>query len=199
MQQEEEKLKAFTEVIQAEALAEAAAIRKELSKKRKQALKQAREHFSKEAQAYKDTRCSEITVRERRRVAAHMSRSHHKILQYREDCANEVFDMVQKLIEQFTASDEYAEHMKTLLIRAAKVLGSGFAAEVYLRTEDMHMALELSHIVKDVRLQFLEGKFALGGLQVLCPAVGIRVDLSFDAAIADLLGHFSEISGMVMD
>jgi len=199
MQLEEEKLKAFVEVVQTEAIREAVEMRSELKRQRKAALRLERVRLIRETESYRDKRCGEITIRERRRVAAHMSRSHHQILRYREDCANEVFNMVQERIRSFTASDEYAGHMELLLGRAVKIIGSGVGADVYLRAEDMHLSPLLEHSVSDVRLQFIEGKFALGGLYVSCPSAGIRVDLCFDSAMSDLLGHFSEISGMALE
>ena len=51
----------------------------------------------------------------------------------------------------------------------------------------------------DLELTVLEGDFRLGGLCLYCPKKRVRADLSFDSAMSDMVGHFSEISGMEMN
>ena len=69
---------------------------------------------------------------------------------------------------------------------------------VYLRPEDMHFSDELQESVTGVNLAFREGDFYLGGMRVVCPSKGQRIDMSFDTAMSDMLGHFTEITGINM-
>ena len=45
-------------------------------------------------------------------------------------------------------------------------------------------------------LAFSEGDFVLGGLRVFSPAKGQRIDMSFDTALAEMVGHITELTGM---
>ncbi|MGI5936907.1 MAG: hypothetical protein ACOX7I_08920 [Oscillospiraceae bacterium] len=47
--------------------------------------------------------------------------------------------------------------------------------------------------------RFYTGAFSLGGLRVTCKAQGRRVDASFDTALEELIGHFSELTGIKVD
>ena len=46
---------------------------------------------------------------------------------------------------------------------------------------------------------FEEGGFSLGGLVFECAEKGRKIDLSFDAALEDLEGRFSEITGFSLE
>ena len=75
-------------------------------------------------------------------------------------------------------------------------LGTDAPAEVSLRAEDLRFADELLTTTPGAHLAFVEGDFALGGLRVVCPSKGQRIDMSFDTALADMVGHITELTGM---
>lgn len=198
IQETDKKLEAFTGAIVADAIRESKAITEELHKKQNELISRAEKEISSEAERYKKNRIAEIMAREGRRVNTRMTQNKYTLLQYREDCATEAFGEVRERIKTFTASHEYLPHLKQLLQKAIDALGYGFSAEVYLRREDMRFADELLHAATGVSLDFKEGSFSLGGLSVVCPAMGRRADMTFDTALSDMLGHFSELTGLNM-
>ena len=60
----------------------------------------------------------------------------------------------------------------------------------------MRFADELMNSASGVSLAFAEGSFALGGLSLVCLSKGRRVDMTFDSALSDMVGHFSELAGL---
>ena len=196
VQDTDKKLEAFGNAILGEAIEESRRITDELHKRQEEIISGAKAEISADAERYVNVRISEIQAREGRRVAARMTENKHTLLQYREDCATESFAKVSARIEAFTASEDYLPHLKTLLRQAVEALGYGFSATVYLRPEDMRFADELMNSASGVSLAFAEGSFALGGLSLVCLSKGRRVDMTFDSALSDMVGHFSELAGL---
>ncbi len=192
------KLEEYTDSIIADAIEDSNKIVSELREKQEKLIQKAETDITAEALRYQNAKIAEIKTRENLRINARMTENKYKLLQYREDCANEAFKDVEQKIVEFTASEEYLPHLKGLLKKAIDFLGYGFLVEVYLRPEDMHLADELHASVSGVSLAFCEGEFALGGLRVVCPTKGQRIDLSFDTSMKDLVGHFTELSGLNM-
>lgn len=190
------KLNAFNDSILADAEEEARKITSELHQKQNELISKAEAEISADTQRRTKIRIAEIEARESRRVAARMTDNKRALLQCREDCAAEAFGMVRAKIEAFTASEEYLPQLKSLLSQAVSVLGYGYSATVYLRPEDMRFSDALMSSVSGVSLAFCEGNFSLGGLSMVCQSKGRRIDMTFDSAMTDMLGHFSELSGM---
>lgn len=199
MQHAAKKLEIFKDSILGEAYAKAQRIRNNLEAMRSKILAEAAESIQRESNRRYETRCAEITARETRRVSVRISNNHHTLLQYREDCANEVFDMASQRIRAFASSPEYPQHLSRLLQQAVQELSSTGLFRIYLRPEDFQYQDILKKAVPSVSLEFEEGAFYLGGLHVYCPSRRLRIDLSFDTAMSDLVGHFSEISGMHLE
>ncbi len=63
----------------------------------------------------------------------------------------------------------------------------------------MGYAQGLNSASPGVKLEFLEGGFSLGGLVLECPERCRRIDLSFDSALEDLEGRFSELTGFSLE
>ena len=63
----------------------------------------------------------------------------------------------------------------------------------------MGLAPALAGAAGGVRLEFREGGFSLGGLVLECPERCRRIDLSFDSALEDLEGRFSELTGFSLE
>jgi vacuolar-type H+-ATPase subunit E/Vma4 len=193
------KLQRFVDSIIDESSADAQEILKELEEKREEKLTKIRASLDTEVAQYYERRSTEIKARERARVSAKTANDKHELLELREKCAVSAFAETRKKIAEFTASEQYPEHLAALLNKAISALGYGFAAEVRLRPEDMKYTDFLLGSVSGVSLGFSEGNFMLGGLQLICQARGLRIDLSFDSAMTDLVGHFSELTGMQVE
>jgi len=198
-EQDRIKLQIFTDAVLRESTEEAGEIMEELRRNSESTLKKLEAEYSEEAERYYRNRSAEISAAQSHRVAARMVENKHKLLSLREDCARAVFGDVRRRIAEFTKTEEYGEHMVALLQRAVDELGYGFSAEVFLRPEDMYLKDKLISSARGVSLAFSEGSFTLGGLRLVCPSRGRRVDLSFDSSLTDLIGHFSELSGMQME
>jgi len=193
------KLEAFTDTIIAEAVGEAQNITLELRKKQNEIIKEAEDALVLEAERYKKTSVAEIKAAEERRISAKLNSNKHALLKYRESCAIGMNKQVRDKIREFTESEEYLPHLKELLKKAVDTLGYGYSVEVLLRPEDMKYADELLASTSGVSLAFSEGIFTLGGLRVVCHSKGQRIDMSFDTALNDMVGHFSELAGLKME
>lgn len=198
MLEQQKKLELFKKSIMEESTKDVERIVTDLATSRKLAILKVRRQLSEEAAGYLESRSDEISAREKLRVNAHRNKLRHELLQYREECAKEVFRIAQEHIARFTESDAYPAHMAGLLARAIGEIGYGFTADVYLRPEDMGLADYLLGSVSGVSLGFGEGTFILGGLRLASPAKARRVDLSFDTALTDLIGHFSDMAGIYL-
>ena len=194
----DKKLEEYTDAIIADAMEDSRQIVLELREKQEKIIKKADMDIAAEALKYQKARIAEIKTKESLRINAKMIENKQTILQYREDCATETFKEVEAEIVKFVSSEKYLPHLTTLLKRAIEVLGFGVLAVVYLRPEDMHFSDELQESVTGVNLAFREGDFYLGGMRVVCPTKGQRIDMSFDTALSDMLGHFTEITGINM-
>jgi len=194
--QQQHKLDVFVQAILSESDTEVNDILRRMEVEHKEAIDAARVSLEQEAARYKAAKISEIRARENRRVNARMTGNKQKLLQFREECANENFKRVQERLRVFMDSPKYADHLKRLLQRASRLLKDGEEADVYLRPEDMRFAGILGASQPDFQLNFHPGHQHLGGLQLVSHEQGMRVDMSFDSALNDQIGHFAEISGM---
>lgn len=194
----DKKLEDYTGAIISDAIEDSRQIVIELREKQEKIIKKADMDIAAEAMKYQNAKIAEIKTKESLKINARMIENKHTILQYREDCAIEAFKEVEAKIMEFTASEEYLPHLKSLLKRAVEVLGFGIVAVVYLRPEDLHFFDELQASVTGVNIAVREGEFYLGGMRVVCPTKGQRIDMSFDTAMIDMVGHFTEITGLNM-
>ncbi|MEA4894049.1 MAG: V-type ATP synthase subunit E [Oscillospiraceae bacterium] len=199
MQDTDKKLEAFTDTIISEAMDEANKITFELRDRQNAMIRDAETAIAAEAERYQKSSIAEIRAGQERRISAKLNNNKHTLLEYREAWANEMHKQVVCRINDFTASEAYLPHLKALLKKAIDFLGYGLSAEVFLRPEDMKYADELLKSTSGVSLAFCEGVFTLGGLRVVCHSKGQRIDMSFDTAMGDMVGHFSEIAGLKMD
>jgi vacuolar-type H+-ATPase subunit E/Vma4 len=193
-----DRLDSFIGSIMNEAKSDASAILEELRSEQEKAVREMEDAISAEAARYQAAKIAEISARESRRVSAHMTENKLKLLEFRESCANEVYKEVAKKISEFVDSPEYPDYLVSLLNEALKAVGSCSSADVYLREEDMHLKEKLARST-GASLTFHAGAFSLGGLRVICKAQGRRVDASFDTALEELKGHFSELTGLQVD
>ena len=86
-----------------------------------------------------------------------------------------------------------------LLVKAYGGMPGITAARVFLRQADMKYQDALAARLPEVRLEFVEGRFVLGGLILMSEEKARRVDLTFDSGFSDLSGRFSEITGFCVE
>lgn len=195
----DKKLEEFTGAIISDAIEDSKKIVLELRDKQEKLISKAETDIAAEAMRYQNVKIAEIKTRENLRVNARMTENKFALLKYREEWANKAFIEVRDKVVEFTASEEYLPHLESLLKKAIEFLGYGHLVEVSLRPEDMHFADDLIGSVTGVSIAVTEGSFSLGGLRVVCPSKGQRIDLSFDTSLNDMVGHFSELADLKMD
>jgi len=195
----DKKLEEFTGAIITDAIEDSKKIVLELRDKQEKLISKADTDIAAEAMRYQNVKIAEIKTKENLRINARMTENKFALLQYREEWANKAFIEIRDKVVEFTASDEYLPHLELLLKKAIEFLGYGFLVEVSLRPEDMHFADDLIRSVTGVSIAVTEGSFSVGGLRVVCPSKGQRLDLSFDTSLKDMVGHFSELAGLKMD
>ena len=199
MPDQEEKLHAFTQTALREASRDAQRIKDELRAEHDRAMAAVHTKYKAEIGRWREARAAEVRSAEMRRVNAVIAENRRAMLDYRESCAKEVFSALPERIRAFAESAEYPKHMRKLLRRAHDAIGGNEPMELYLREADMGLADTLRSALPELELTVLEGDFRLGGLCLYCPKKRVRADLSFDSAMSDMVGHFSEISGMEMN
>ena len=106
---------------------------------------------------------------------------------------------MRRRVLELPEQPEYGNTLKEQLWRALDAVPGARSARVLLRREDMRFAQSLNAASPGVRLSFEEGGFSLGGLVFECAEKGRKIDLSFDAALEDLEGRFSEITGFSLE
>ena len=120
MQQQMEKLLHFTDAVMKNAVRESDELRKQLEETRTQALERVRDEAKEAARAYYDKEAARIRAEAGREISKHLMESKREIYLRRKEIGQEVFDKVRERIAQYTASPEYPEHLKELLLSALK-------------------------------------------------------------------------------
>ena len=196
MQQQMEKLLHFTDAVMKTAVRESDELRKQLEETRTQALERVRDEAKEAARAYYDKEAARIRAEAGREISKHLMESKREIYLRRKEIGQEVFDKVRERIAQYTASPEYPEHLKELLLSALKQLPGATRVSLRLRQEDLPLGPELAKAAAPVKVEYEEGSFSLGGLAIRCPELGLRVDCSFDNRLEELSSHFAESFGL---
>ncbi len=199
MQERKSKLEAFTKAVTGAANAKAEEMNKETERLERQALEEYAEALASAAEKKRASALADAKVRENKRIVAEGLAAKRSLLQFREDCADDVFSEVKRRILELPKTPEYAETLKNQLWRALDAVPGAREATVWLRREDMGCAQILNSASPGVKLRFLEGGFELGGLILECEEKNRKIDLSFDAALEDLEGRFSELTGFSLE
>ncbi len=195
----EEKLSAMEHEIMADVRAESEQIHAETDAEEKRRLEEYTERLRSEAENKLATATAKARVREDKRITAAFHHGRRALLEYREDCAQNVFDEVRRRLMSYPGQNEYADILCGLFHRALAVVPAALEATVYLREADMKYATLLDNEARDMRLEFEPGTFTLGGLMLECAEQRRRIDLSFDSALEDMKGKFSEIADFSME
>ena len=199
MQEEKSKLKAFTSAVTAAAQERAAKINAETEQLEREAMEAYSADLAAAAAKRRASALADAKVRENKRIVAEGLAAKRSLLQVREDCADDVFAEVRRRVLELPEQPEYGNTLKEQLWRALDAVPGARSARVLLRREDMRFAQSLNAASPGVRLSFEEGGFSLGGLVFECAEKGRKIDLSFDAALEDLEGRFSEITGFSLE
>ncbi|MEG1633638.1 MAG: V-type ATP synthase subunit E family protein [Oscillospiraceae bacterium] len=195
MLEDTNKLNAFTASVLDAARAEALAIETETRAAEERELAQLDAAAALEAARLETLAAASAKAAADKRIIAARLAERRTVLEFRERCADEIFADVKRRLLEYCDSAEYPPALAALLKRAAAAVPGARDVSVYLRSRDMEYAPALSAAAPELCLEFLVGDIALGGLILLCPSAGRRVDLTFDSALADLYGRFSDISG----
>lgn len=199
MQEENSKLQAFTVSVTAAAQERAAKMDEETERMEREAMETYSADLAAAAAKRRAAALADAKVRENKRVVAEGLAAKRSLLQFREDCADDVFAEVRRRVLELPKQPEYEKTLRDQLWRALDAVPGARSARVLLRREDMRFAQALNAASPGVRLSFEEGGFTLGGLVLECGEQGRKIDLSFDAALEDLEGRFSEITGFSLE
>lgn len=199
MQERKSKLADFTAAVTGAASAKAAEMNAETERLEREALDEYASVLRSAAEKRRASALADAKVRENKRIVAEGLASKRSLLQFREDCADDVFAEVRRRVLELPEQPEYGNTLKEQLWRALDAVPGARSARVLLRREDMRFAQSLNAASPGVRLSFEEGGFSLGGLVFECAEKGRKIDLSFDAALEDLEGRFSEITGFSLE
>lgn len=195
----QKKLNDFSAEIIKEANSGSKEILAAIENDRSRALSAAAAEIAQETARYLKAKFEEIKGLESRHISTTMMENRRQLFLLRGEFADEVFNLVREKIVDFTNSFQYFIQLKILLARGIDELKCNDVMEVFLRNEDVTLAEELAKSVSGTKLTFREGHFTLGGLLITCPANHITIDMTFDAALDDLVGHFAEIFGLGLD
>lgn len=190
-----DKAAVFTEAILADARARSREIRESVESAEKTALDRLEAEQKAEAERRVAAGTADARARAEKRITAGVLKCRRELLQYREDCAGEVYEAVRARLVSYPDSADYGGTLCALLGKALGVLPGGGRVTVYLRARDMGYAQRLQKELPNAELDFAEGSFALGGLIAESAESALRADMTFDSALEDLSGRFSELTG----
>lgn len=197
MPEQAQKLMNFTSAVIQEATAQTNEALRALEERKAAALHAAETEARQEALQKIHAETARVQAEAGREVSRHLMECKRAVALRREEIAREVFGKVVERIGAFVESLDYFDRLERQLLHAVEQFESvSGGVTVYLRPEDMEFASALRESVRPVLTKFRPGNFTLGGLIVERPESGLRFDGSYDAALAELSGHFAELFGL---
>ena len=193
------KLKGFTDAIIGAAQLRADAVRAESDEHEKSSIEDYRVRAAKEGEVRTAQALAEARAREEKRVMTETLAARRSVLKVREDCQRQVVADVRERLKAFPAAPEYAAALDGLLREGLKAVPDARSARVLLRREDIAHMDHLKAAAPGVELSFAEAFIDLGGLIIEFPEQRRRADLTFDTALDDLSGRFTELTGLGME
>ncbi len=191
-----ETLKCFLENIQAAAEEDIRLKTEEASARMEEELERIRREAETMGEELRRTGIAQVQSAGAQELAARETENRQKLLARRQACAGETMALVLDKLRRYTALPEYPERLVALTEKALAALGGPKEAILCLRREDMAHGAYIGRRIRGVALSLQEGDMALGGVQVVCPGAGRRVDMSFDATLREAENRFGEISGL---
>lgn len=195
----EDKLSLMSAEMTAEVTAAAEALRAETEAEERRQLEEYETALRQSYEMRRNAAATDAQNREDRRIVAESLRLRRELLEARESCAAALMSDVRERLNSLTASPEYSALMARQLRRALSAVRGAREAVLLLRPRDMHLAPELTALGGDTALKAQEGAFNMGGLILDCAELHRRVDLSFDSALTDIEGRFTELTGFHME
>lgn len=195
MTQPVDKLNSFVSAMMTEAQAEADAIVREAQAAEEKALSAYEASLAAKYAEKNAANAAAAAAAQAKRLASAKLKCRRELLEFREKCADQVFASVRARLAEYTASPLYGRRLAELARSgAASIPGSG-ALAVYLRADDMKYASAVAEAVGAAEADVRPGSFLLGGVILARPDAHRRADLSYDSALEDLYGRFSDITG----
>ncbi len=190
------KLQHFMDNVLKEAEEENQALRRQLAKKRAAALHAATLSAGESARAYYEKEAAAIRAEAGRELSRHMQEGKRQVYLRRDQIVREVIEEVRRRLLDFLSSPEYPQCLKSTLHQVMRRLDGVDEIVLRLRRDDLPLGPMLAESVAPVKVKVEESRIRLGGLNVRCPQLGIRVDCSFDAQLEDMSEHFAENFGL---
>ncbi len=190
------KIDRFAAAIVAEATADTERTLSQLSERRASAYTAAEEQVLGDVYRYIHGEVARLKTEAGRQVSRHMLENKRTLYLRREAIAGQVCGEVRTRLTDYTATPAYAHRMAALYADALAGLSGAAEVRLFLRPADAGLAVALTAVKPEVKVQVLEGDFLLGGLIADAPALGKRVDATFDSAMDELSGHFAELFGL---
>lgn len=190
------KIDRFAAAIVAEATADTDRALAELSQRRTAAYSAAEDRILGDVYRFIHAEVARIKTEAGRQISRHMLENKRTLYLRREEIAAEVFGEVRNHLVTYTASPDYPQRMTALYADALAVLAGADEVRLFLRPADAALAAALTASQPQMKVQILEGDFLLGGLIADAPALGKRVDATFDSSMEELSGHFAELFGL---
>lgn len=196
MPEQNEKLQRFTEVVMRDAARESNALRRQLHEERAAALAEAHNEAREASRAYYDREAGRIRAEAGQEVSRHLMDVKRQVYLRRKEISEDVTAKVRARLADFTDSPAYPLQLEKLLHAAMAQLPGAASITLSLRDEDMKYGGQLAASIAPVAVECSAGAFALGGLIVRSPELGLRVDCSFDTRLEELSSHFAEQFGL---
>ena len=187
----DQKLNNFTAVITADALEKANCIYAGIEQESEAYMATAENEVLNDMYRYIKNETAKIRAAAGIRVSRNAMDNKRKLYARRNEMTDIVFEALIKKLNLFMESPKYIEK----LIASIKLALDTFSADivVFLRPDDMRLVPELEKIETPYNVEFRKGNFfTIGGLQVNCVGKDLRMDASYDSALAQLRENFEE-------
>jgi len=196
MPEQVQKLQHFVDNVLKEAEEESRALQRQMERRRKAALHTARLSAWDSAKTYYDQQAAAMRAEAGGELSRHLLEGQRQIYLRRAEITREVIAEVRRRLVAFLSSPEYPVCLKKTLHEVMGQLDGVDEITLRLRHDDLPLGPMLAESVAPVKVTVEESRIKIGGLNVRCPKLGIRVDCSFDAQLEEMSGHFAEIFGL---
>lgn len=194
MENEQEKLTAFVGHVLLDAGSEASALMSEVEQARTKAMDKTENDILTDAYHYIRREVERIRTESGRRVSQKILKNKRAVAHCREELIGEVLSAVRARISDFTVSPDYLPYLMRQLKKVRSSLPPG-RLTVSLALRDAALFPELQREFPEISFEATDS-FELGGFIAVCPDTALRVEATFDSALADSGSHFAELIGL---
>ena len=185
------KLEQFTASIIDDANLLARQMLEDIKKERDTAIAAAEDEFLSETYRHIKNEVSRIKTRSGQQVSKKVLECKRILYSRREAIAADVLEKLNARLREYVVTPTY----KTRLLEIAGSVAAAIKSEdeiIYLCERDMAFKDELVPFFSK-GAEFKSGYFEIGGLVAESPSRHLRVDQSFDTALAEKTGHLAEL------